>query len=151
MLRPSRSFSSPPGCEVLAGAAVELPAAASGSASASKSMRDSSPAAEVDAPPSGNGAPCAIFAAPSTSPFFSSLYLSAVRCMLSLMLSNLATASWSSDSSSHIFWILGCALCSAAASSSSTSLSAAPNDSRRSSKRRALAWILATSSAALAR
>ena len=58
----------------------------------------------------GAGPPAATLAAPSISPFFISLYLSTVRCMLSLISKSFATASWSSDSSSHIFWIFGCAL-----------------------------------------
>ena len=48
--------------------------------------------------------------APSTSPDLTRRYRSRVRWMLSLISNSFATASWSSDSSSHIFWILGCAL-----------------------------------------
>jgi hypothetical protein len=103
MDNPSKSFSrelEPCGCSALP---LEL-------GSGSKSIRDSSLLAFLDTPVVVPKVPLGIFDAASWSPFFTSLYRWIVRCMLSLISSNLCTASGSSDSSSHIFWILGCAL-----------------------------------------
>ena len=75
-----------------------------------KSIRESSLSAVLPTPVEVPRVPFGIFEAASRSPFFINLYLSMVRCMLSLISSNFATASESSDSSSHIFCIFGCAL-----------------------------------------
>lgn len=85
--------------------------------SESKSINDSSLAAFLPTPVVVPSVPLGMLFAAVTLPFFISLYLSMVRCMLSLISNNLFTASASSDSSSHIFWILGWALCRALASS----------------------------------
>ena len=79
-----------------------------------KSMSDSSFPGPLDTPaPLLPSVPLGIRDAAATSPVLTSLYRSIVLCMLSLISNSFATASWSSDSSSHIFWIFGCALANA--------------------------------------
>lgn len=111
---PSKSFSNelPPWAGV---ACCDPPALGLGSGS--KSIKDNSLFAFLDTPVVVPSVPFGIRAAPSTSPFLTNLYRSIVRWMLSLISNNLRTASASSDSSSHIFWIFGWALMSAFASS----------------------------------
>lgn len=109
---PRRSFSNafPPSDD---GPALPFELAGSGS----KSINENSLLAFLETPVVVPRVPLGILDAASKSPFRTCLYRSIVRCMLSLISSNLWTASGSSDSSSHIFWILGCALCRALASS----------------------------------
>jgi hypothetical protein len=85
--------------------------------SGSKSINDNSLAAFLPTPVLVPRVPAAILLASSTLPAFMRRYLSMVRCMLSLISRSLDTASASSDSSSHIFWILGWALAKADTSS----------------------------------
>lgn len=94
---------------------VACPIGAGGSGS--KSISDNSFAAFLPTPVVVPKVPAAIWLAAVTFPTFINLYLSMVRWILSLISSSFATASASSDSSSHIFCILGCALCSAPANS----------------------------------
>lgn len=85
--------------------------------SGSKSINESSFAAFLLTPVEVPSVPFGILFAAVTLPAFISLYRSMVLWMLSLISNNLLTASASSDSSSHIFWIFGWALCRAFASS----------------------------------
>ena len=137
-----------------------------------KSMSDNSLSAFLLTPVDVPKVPFGIFEAASISPCLINLYLSIVRWILSLISRSLLTASASSDSSSHIFWILGCALCKALARScvfiscsthcsrlskytSKTSPSAMVSPSlkfcNRSSSSLAFCCTLETSSAAFAR
>lgn len=97
-------------------AACSCPFDGAGS-SGSKSINDNSLLAFFPTPVVVPSVPLGILAAPSKSPFFTNLYRSIVRWILSLICFSFSTASVSSDSSSHIFWIFGCALWSAFANS----------------------------------
>lgn len=98
--KPRRSSSR----EVLPGAAV-LPSVAPPLelGSGSKSIRENSLLAFFDTPVVVPSVPLGMLAAPSKSPFLTSLYRSIVLLMLSLITLSFSTASVSSDSSSIIF------------------------------------------------